>query len=299
MANQEMNQVVPLDELDDFKVAEGDPDVRGWDVMGSDGRRVGEVKNLLIDTAAMKVRYLDVKIDDDLVDTDPQRHILIPVGYARLDRDDDRVYVDEISSADITSIPAYQHEPITRDYETSLRTHYDTSYGGEGTATGTTGTAGSTGAASTGRGFYDHERYDDSRFYGGRRGSEGEERLTLSEEELAVGRRRHQAGEVTVDKRVETEHVRERVPVTREEVTVERRAASPGMGDRPHIGEDEIRIPVTEEELVVEKRAVPKEELVVKKHQVQDHEVVEADLRRERADVRREGDVDVRDPRDR
>ncbi|MBA2243588.1 MAG: DUF2382 domain-containing protein, partial [Gemmatimonadetes bacterium] len=52
-------------------------------------------------------------------------------------------------------------------------------------------------------------------------------------------------------------------------------------------------------ELVVEKRAVPKEELVIKKHQVQEEQVVEADLRKERAEVHREGDVNVRGDRTR
>ena len=44
----------------------------------------------------------------------------------------------------------------------------------------------------------------------------------------------------------------------------------------------------------MEKRTVPKEELVVKKQQVVENETVEADLRRERADVHRQGDVDLR-----
>jgi len=295
MANQEMNRVVPIDELSDFKVAEGDPDVRGWDVFASDGRKVGEVENLLVDTAAMKVRYLDVDLDDDLlegVEDADDRHILIPIGYARLDRDDDRVHVDAVASTDITGIPAYRSEPITRDYETSLRTHYDT---------GTAGTAATTGAVAgttSDQDFYNQDRYDDRRFYESR-SREGEERLTLSEEELSVGKRQQRAGEVSVDKRVETEHVRESVPVMREEVTVERRPVSPGSTGEARIGEDEIRVPVTEEELVVEKRAVPKEELVIKKHQVQEEQVVEADLRKERAEVHREGDVNVRGDRTR
>ncbi|CAN5739162.1 hypothetical protein BH23GEM5_BH23GEM5_17550 [soil metagenome] len=54
---------------------------------------------------------------------------------------------------------------------------------------------------------------------------------------------------------------------------------------------DEIRIPLTEEELVVDKRAVAKEELVIKKHQVEEQRTVEADLRKERAEVHSEGDV--------
>jgi uncharacterized protein (TIGR02271 family) len=59
---------------------------------------------------------------------------------------------------------------------------------------------------------------------------------------------------------------------------------------KPRITEDEIRVPLTEEEVIVEKRAVPKEELVVKKERVQDTEHVEADLRKERADIRQDDD---------
>ena len=55
--------MVPLDQLDDFRVASGDPDVRGWEVVGSDGGKIGEVDELLVDTRAMKVRYLDVDLD--------------------------------------------------------------------------------------------------------------------------------------------------------------------------------------------------------------------------------------------
>lgn len=50
-----------------YKVAEGDPDVRGWDVMDRDGGRIGEVDDLLVDTEALKVRYLEVRLDPRLV----------------------------------------------------------------------------------------------------------------------------------------------------------------------------------------------------------------------------------------
>ena len=118
-----------------------------------------------------------------------------------------------------------------------------------------------------------------------------EERITLSEEELAIGKRQRAAGEVEVEKRVETEHVREAVPVMRDEVTVERRPITDGMRTDAHFEDEEIRVPLTKEEVVADKRAVAKEELVVKKHEVTDQEVVEADLRRERAEVHAEGDV--------
>jgi uncharacterized protein (TIGR02271 family) len=282
MAN-EMDRVVSLDELDDYKVAEGDPDVRGWEVFSADGRRIGEVDNLLIDVEVMKVRYLDVDLDDEMVGSNDDRHVLIPIGYAHLDEDDDRIRVESLKSADVSGLPDYRHEPLTREYEADVRKRF--------------GMGAAPAAAAASSDFYADEGYDENRFYGSRRERGGEERMTVSEEQLAIGRREQKAGEVELHKEVETRHVRESVPTRHEEVTVERRPATEGMSGKARIDEDEIRIPVHEEELVVDKRVVPKEELVVKKREVVENETVEADLRRERAEVRRDGDVDVRGDR--
>lgn len=125
---------------------------------------------------------------------------------------------------------------------------------------------------------------------------EGKERLTLSEEELALRKQAHLAGEVDVRKTVETEHVRESVPLSHEEVIVERHAVTPGMHATGRIdGEEEIRVPVSRETVSASKRVVPKEELVVKKREVVENEVVDADLRRERAEISRQGDVEIRE----
>jgi uncharacterized protein (TIGR02271 family) len=268
-----------LDDLDDFKVADGDPDIRGWDVKSSDGRKIGKVEELLVDTAAMRVRYIEVELDKKAAGLDENRHVLVPIGTARLDDDDDDVYVN-MASADLASMPAYDRNSFGRDYETSLRSRY---------AAGTAG-AGAAAAAGTGRDedFYGHDLYDDREFFGKRRqGRENENYLTLAEERLNVDKRRQEAGEVQVRKVVETEHVRESVPVTREEVTVERRpvSADAARDTDVRIGEDEIRVPVMEEKVVAEKRVVPKEEVVIKKGAVTEEQTVEADLRKERLDV--------------
>jgi hypothetical protein len=55
--------VAALRNLHGYKVAEGEPDVRGWEVAGGDGVRIGTVNDLLVDTAAGKVRYLDIELD--------------------------------------------------------------------------------------------------------------------------------------------------------------------------------------------------------------------------------------------
>jgi uncharacterized protein (TIGR02271 family) len=118
-------------------------------------------------------------------------------------------------------------------------------------------------------------------------------RLVLSEEELAVGRREVNAGEVSVGKHVETERVRENVTLHHDEVEIERRPISEGYAaSGAMIGDErEIRIPLTAEEVVVEKRVVPTEEIVVRKRSVAENETVETDLRHERADIHREGET--------
>ncbi len=128
MANNDMDRVVPLGQLDDFRVAEGDPDVRGWEVLASDGRKIGEVDELLVDTGAMKVRYLDVDLDTDdvVLSGGPDRHVLIPIGYARLERDRDCVMVEGLALSEVADLPSYGQGPLTRDFETSVRESFAT-----------------------------------------------------------------------------------------------------------------------------------------------------------------------------
>jgi uncharacterized protein (TIGR02271 family) len=112
------------------------------------------------------------------------------------------------------------------------------------------------------------------------------QRLTLSEEQLEVGKRQVQAGEVDIRKTVETEHVQEQVPLIREEVTIERRPLSGAEASNATIGDDEeIRIPVMREEAVVSKRAVAREEIIIRKQRRTENQTVEADVRRERVDI--------------
>jgi uncharacterized protein (TIGR02271 family) len=76
-----------------------------------------------------------------------------------------------------------------------------------------------------------------------------------------------------------------RVPIRHEEVSVERVPVEGREASEAEIGEDEVTMPVTEDEIVVEKRPVVKEELRIRKDVVQDEEVVEEDVRREKVDV--------------
>ena len=97
--------LVPLDKADDYKVAEGNPDPRGWDVIAN-GTKVGEVDKLIADLNALKVRYLDVELDKDFAGT-KDRHVLIPIGAARLDDDNDNVLLQGMTRDALIGLPAF------------------------------------------------------------------------------------------------------------------------------------------------------------------------------------------------
>jgi uncharacterized protein (TIGR02271 family) len=127
------------------------------------------------------------------------------------------------------------------------------------------------------------------------RRSAGQDEVTLTraEEELRVGKRQVQAGEVEIRKTVETEHVSEPVTLRGEDVDIERRPVTGrSVSGDVQIGAQEVRIPVTEEEAVIEKRPVVKEEIIIRKRATQRQQTVDTDVRTERINVERRGDVD-------
>ncbi|MDB4881166.1 MAG: hypothetical protein JWL60_2612 [Gemmatimonadetes bacterium] len=51
-----------LSRLEDFEVADGFPDIRGWPARGSNGRDLGVVGELLVDTDLLEVSAVDVHL---------------------------------------------------------------------------------------------------------------------------------------------------------------------------------------------------------------------------------------------
>jgi uncharacterized protein (TIGR02271 family) len=125
--------------------------------------------------------------------------------------------------------------------------------------------------------------------------TEADQRIELREEELRAEKERVHAGEVRVRKEVVTEERNLEVPVSREEVVIERRPAAAGRTASGDIEEDEeVRIPVMEEEVRVEKTPVVREEVTLKKRQVQGTEQVSDTVRREEARIDQSGDARIR-----
>jgi uncharacterized protein (TIGR02271 family) len=139
---------------------------------------------------------------------------------------------------------------------------------------------------SMGRGMTGFSATSADRNLGDRTDIDEAARVELREEELRTEKERVQAGEVRLRKEVVSEERTIEVPVTREEVVIERRPAARGQEAGGAIDEgEEIRIPLMEEEVRVEKTPVVREEVTVKKRQVQDTERVSETVRREEARI--------------
>jgi uncharacterized protein (TIGR02271 family) len=119
--------------------------------------------------------------------------------------------------------------------------------------------------------------------------------IQLRGEVLRTFRERVQRGEVRLRKEVVTENKTVEVPVTREELVVERVPVSGQEAAKAgEIGSDqEIRVPLSEERARVEKQPVVSEEVRVGKRGVQKTERVSEVVRHEELRVDKEGDVEV------
>ncbi|WP_210465706.1 PRC-barrel domain-containing protein [Rufibacter roseolus] len=111
-----------LKELGDsrFTVAKGDSDIRGWKVNDSTGNILGKVKDLLCDPQALKVRYLIVDLEGNVLDLE-SRDILIPIGLAELHEADDVVMVPSISPAQLQALPTYDKHNLTQEIERAVQ----------------------------------------------------------------------------------------------------------------------------------------------------------------------------------
>jgi uncharacterized protein (TIGR02271 family) len=120
-------------------------------------------------------------------------------------------------------------------------------------------------------------------------------RIQLRGEVLRTFTERVQRGEVRLRKEVVTENKTVEVPVTREELVIERVPVSgQGAANAGEIGSNkEIRVPLSEERAHVEKHPVVNEEVRVGKRAVQKTERVSDDVRHEELRVDKDGDVEV------
>jgi hypothetical protein len=116
-----------LRQLGDYMIADGDPDIRGWEVRTAAGlgdRTVGCVEDLIVDRDTLRVRYMLVCLDKDAVATTRDRRILVPVGVGRLDEHEDQVRLDGYTTGQLVGIPEFRPGKLTRHYEAAVRRRF-------------------------------------------------------------------------------------------------------------------------------------------------------------------------------
>ena len=105
--------------------------------------------------------------------------------------------------------------------------------------------------------------------------------LIRHEEALRVGTETVESGRLRVRKRVDEEHVEERVEIGSEDADLERiPVEGEDSGLVETLPDGSVSVPLFTEELVIEKRLVVRERVIVRKRTEVEHRVVEADLRR-------------------
>ncbi len=95
------HKLVEMESLHGFRVATDESDPRGWNVVSCDGDQVGLVRTMLIDTEALKARYLLTELANS------SRRVLLPVALARLDAGARRVIFDLSSLDAFSRLPDY------------------------------------------------------------------------------------------------------------------------------------------------------------------------------------------------
>jgi uncharacterized protein (TIGR02271 family) len=117
--------------------------------------------------------------------------------------------------------------------------------------------------------------------------------MTRSEERLHAATERVEAGRARLRKYVVTENQQVTVPVTREQVRVDREPITDANRDAalsgPELSEEEHEVVLTEERPVVTTEAVPVERVRLAKHAQQAEETVTADVRKERIELEGDG----------
>ena len=240
---------------------------RGRELLGSDGGKIGDIKEIYEDTRTGKPEW--GLITSGLFGT---RSHFVPLAGAQPDGEAVRVGVtkDQVKAAPSISGDGQ----LSEDDERQLFKHYDVPYTDEGSVTADGAPNGARGGATTG--------YDTS-------GPTTDEAMTRSEEELRVGKAQQERGRARLRKYVVTEEVQTTVPVQREEVRVEREPITDGNVDQaldgPEISEEEHEVVLHEEQPVVEKRTVPKERVALRKDTVTDEHQISEQVRKEQIET--------------
>jgi uncharacterized protein (TIGR02271 family) len=273
--------------------------VIGQDVYDETGSKIGSASEVYLDDETGQPEWLTVRTG--LFGT---KESFVPIRDADLTNDGLRVPVSKDRVKDAPKIDTDGHlspqeeQELYRYYglgggvsDTTTTTDTTTTQSTTGLTTGTestTGMAGTGMAAGTGT---SRDRDLDAPGTVGHdtSGPTTDNAMTRSEEQLSVGTRTEETGRARLRKYVVSENVTETVPVSHEEVRVEREPitdANVGSAlDGPAISEEEHEVTLHAERPVVAKEAVPVERVRLDTQTVTDQETVSENVRKEQIEM--------------
>lgn len=234
----------------------------GATVTDTDGNKIGKVGQIFVDPATGRPNWATVATG--LFGTSES---FVPLDQADALNGDLRVPYAKDFVKDAPRIDA--GTDLTDNEQDELYTYY-----GAGAASVDNAPGNRDGASTDG--------YDTS-------GPTTDDAMTRSEEQLHVGTERVETGRARLCKYVVTEQETVTVPVSHEEVRLEREPiteASIGDAlDGPDISEEEHEVVLTEERPVVEKETVPVERVRIGTETKTDTEQVSAEVRKEEIEL--------------
>ena len=247
----------------------------GGDVRTTSGDKIGSIGQIYVDLSTGEPSWVTVRTG-----LFGMSESFVPLEGATDNGKDIMVNYDKDTVKDAPRIDA--DRDLSPDEEETLYAHY---------------------GMTSGRGHRDRNRDRDKdrdwdRDWGKKghtSGSATDEAMTVSEERLRVGTEKRERGRARLRKYVVTENVTKTVPVSHEEVRVEREPitdANVGAAKSgPDISEEEHEVVLHEERPVVEKDVVPTERVRLTKETTTHDETVSGEVRKEQVDT----DVDSTD----
>ena len=274
-------------------------DIQGRNVVGTDGEKIGKIGQVYLDDETGNPEW--VTVNTGMFGTNES---FVPLREAELTSDSLQVPYGKDMVKDAPSVAADGHlEPHEED---DLYRYYSIDDTGttvdtdrvdtdrvdtDRVDTGRTDTDVSDMAAPVATTDTDRVDTDRDRASVGRdtSGAETDEAMTRSEERVRVGTERREAGRARLRKYIVTENVTTTVPVSREEVRLEREPITDeNRGDAMSGGdltEEEHEVTLTEERPVVTTETVPVERVRLAKETVSDEQEVTSEVRKEQIDT--------------
>ena len=131
------------------------------------------MEELIVDAQKKKVRYMVVELDDDELDLDDDREVLIPIGLAQLHRDDDDVILPNVRLEQLLSLPQYDDDRVDDAVERQICSALGRSSESMTaiSASDNTSTAATTAITGTHQdnshqdNFYNHDYFNDDNLY--------------------------------------------------------------------------------------------------------------------------------------